>query len=271
MDILITGNNTFKSTNEIYTESKKIGNYYSEDRFYTLINSQIDEGLRKYSIFLYILVIFLFRSTNFKHATDTLNKKPRWVLFVDIFCWLCLIVFIVSLVTGVATPIVVGISAAIKGDTSGFVDAFKNALLNPTTIILFVISVITFIIAIIFLYVLKKVVAVNKKLSLKDFVITKLSMVKRFSGMLDVNKKMKKMSKKSNKFKPDKFYLIKNVEVLNNDNRWLILQISNIMYELFPDLGIILELNNINESDLKMLKTICDSDFRYIKITILND
>ncbi|WP_033160087.1 hypothetical protein [Mycoplasmoides alvi] len=280
--ILISCKNAQKESLEIFNNSKKIGDFFSDDRFYTLTNCQIDEGLIKYSTILYIMTIFLFRSYNFKHSTSIVKGKPKWVTLIDVFCWLCLAIFIFTLITGIAQPIIEGITGAIKGNFDGFINSFKAAFGNPITITLFIVSAVAFIISMSYIYVMRKIVAVNKKLTLKDFVIQKLSFVNRFENMLRIsdnlkkaNKKIKKINKKISKnglkIKPDIFYLIDNVESLSLTDRWLVFQISNIMYNLFPDSGILLKLNNLEDIDVEKLKTICNSDFKHIKITQIDN
>ncbi|WP_036448597.1 hypothetical protein [Mycoplasmoides pirum] len=277
-NVLISGKETTENFLDIKEKCKKIGTYFSEDRFYTLLNSYIDDALRKYSLFLYLITIFLFRSNNFKHATTSFKAKPKWVTLIDILCWICLIVFIVSLISGISYPLIEGISGAIKGNWTGFIDAFNNSLNSPGTITLFVVSLISFIIAITYIYVLRKIVVFNKKLSLKDFVVQKVSFINRFENLLKINedlkkanKKIKKINKKINKknskIKPDEFYLIQNVEMLSQNDLWLLFQIINILYKLFPNSGFVFELSNIESSNLEKIKTICNYDFKHIKIT----
>lgn len=189
------------------------------------------------------------------------------------FCWLCLLAFIVCLVTGVASPLVSALQSAIKGNFEDFVNSFNEALSEPKTIALFLTAIFTFAIAMMYMYVMKKIVAVNKKMSLKEYVTNKLSFVNRFQNMIKVNKKVNKevlkaakKAKINPKIQPDKFYLITNVESLGNGDRWSILQISNLMYNLFPESGLIFMIKQIETADLEKLKIICQTDFQYTSI-----
>ena len=38
------------------------------------------------------------------------------------------------------------------------------------------------------------------------------------------------------------------------------------MYNLFPNSGIMFDLNNLEDNDVERLKIICNSDFKHIKI-----
>lgn len=270
MNFIVCAKNNSKSLEEIKSKVKNIGIFYSEDRFYSIVNDYMDYGLRKNSIFVYLLTTFLFRSTNYKHATGIVHGKPLWVWFIDIFCWLCLIAFIVCLLTGVGQPIAAAINGIAKGTFPNLSDAFRTSFGDPVAIVLLVISFLTFAIAVFYIYIMKKVVAVNKKLSLKDFVVQKASFISQYEAWLkiskNVNKRIKKIAIKYKKKLTGGFYLISDLEKLSNDNRWLVLQIDNLMFRLFCDYPIILKFNGIGEEDFNELKKICDVDFKHLSL-----
>lgn len=270
MNFIVCAKSNSKSLEEIKSKIKNIGVYYSDDRFYSIVNDYMDYGLRKNSIFVYLITTFLFRSTNYKHATGIVHGKPLWVWFIDIFCWLCLIAFIVCLLTGVGQPIAAAINGIAKGTFPDLSIAFKSTFGDPAAIVLLVISFLTFAIAVFYIYIMKKVVAVNKKLSLKDFVVQKASFIFQYEAWLkiskNVNKRIKKIAIKYKKKLAGCFYLINELENLTNDNRWLVLQINNLMFRLFCDYPIILKFNNISEKDFNEIKQICDVDFKFLSL-----
>lgn len=270
MNFIVCAKNNSKSLEDIKSKIKNIGVYYSDDRFYSIVNDYMDYGLRKNSIFVYLITTFLFRSTNYKHATGIVNGKPLWVWFIDIFCWLCLVAFIVCLLTGVGQPIATAISGIAKGTFPNLSVAFKSSFGDPVAIVLLVISFLTFAIAVFYIYIMKKVVAVNKKLLLKDFVVQKASFISQYEPWLkiskNVNKRIKKIAIKYKKKLSGCFYLISELEKLTNDNRWLVLQINNLMFKLFHDYPIILKFSTISDEDFKELQKICDVDFKHISL-----
>ena len=56
-------------------ELNYIGNIYSSDRFYTLINEYIDKNLTRKSRILSFVIKYLYKSSNYKHDTSLSNGR----------------------------------------------------------------------------------------------------------------------------------------------------------------------------------------------------
>ncbi|WP_027119718.1 hypothetical protein [[Mycoplasma] testudinis] len=279
MKILITGKKIELSTDQLLKSARDYGHAFSEDRVYTIVNDYLELNLRKYSRFLFFMVAFLFRSSNYKHSTDIVNGKPFWVWFVDIFCWLCLFAFIGCLISGIAQPIAAAITQAIRFNLNSVTEELNKSFGNPTAIVLLVFAFVTFGIAMFYLYLIRKVVAVNKKYSLKDYVIYKTSFILNWEKFINAQKNVKKntlekiekliIKGKIKKVPP--FCLVENMEIFSDDARWTILQICNVLNKLFPEFALTLLFNNIPEDRAKRLISVTQIDFKYLKIHDLSE
>lgn len=76
MKLIVTGKKINANIERIIAKSKDCGQVFSEDRFYTIVNEYLDCNLKKHSRLLYYIVVFLFRSSNYKHSVDIVNGKP---------------------------------------------------------------------------------------------------------------------------------------------------------------------------------------------------
>lgn len=258
MEILIVGkNNKDKFSNKEWkkiNKEKQIGDYYSPDRYFTILNEFIDVNLKKYARFLFFAISYIMRSNNFKHETSIANGKSIWVWIVDIFCWICCIAFVVCLFTGIATPI---IQAVKKGD---FVEAFKA----PLAIGLTITAVFTFSVAVGYIYMMTKIVAKNKTLNLQDYVFKKISYILKMSFLFDIRNKFFKALKEDT-------VVVESTEALTDANRWITLQINNLMYRLFLNFDIVLRFSNVEEKTVTQLQKIIDHDFKNLDIVILKE
>lgn len=251
MDILIVSKKMNKA-NVIEESAKNIGQYYSTDRYYTLLNNFIDKNLKNDAKLVYFFINFFMRSSNFKHDTSISNGKSIWVWLVDIFCWICLAIFIGCFLSGIAKPIV----DAVKN--GNFLDAFKSS----TAIGLLITAFFTFVISSIYLYMLKKVIAVNKKLNLIDYVNKKIDYVLKLSPLIKTNTAFFKT-------KEEGIILIEKLEGQTDINKWLTLQINNLMYRLFTKFNMVLKFSNIEEKDVQNIERIIENDFKNSEVVRL--
>ncbi|WP_027120029.1 hypothetical protein [[Mycoplasma] testudinis] len=273
--LLITGTSILLPSKTLLFKAKNYRHAFSEERVYTIINDYLDFNLRKYSRFLYYMVAFLFRSSNFKHSTDIVNGKPLWVWFVDIFCWFCLFAFIGCLIAGVAQPIVSALSQTIHGDFNQIVHDITQSFGNVTSVVLLIFAVLTFSIALFYLHLMRKVVAVNKKYLLKDYLIYKTSFILNWEKLINVQKStkkryFKKLIKKGKVKNVAPFCVIENMEIFDDSTRWTILQICNVLNKLFPEFAITLLFNQVTQERSKRLNDVVEVDFKYLKIRDLS-
>lgn len=279
MKLIVTGKKINANIERIIAKSKDCGQVFSEDRFYTIVNEYLDCNLKKHSRLLYYIVAFLFRSSNYKHSVDIVNGKPLWIWIVDIFCWFCLTAFIVCLIAGIAQPISVALSGLIKFDFSSINKAFQQTFADPTAVVLLVISFITFGIAMFYLYLLKKVIAVNRRYGLKDFVVYKTSFILNRERYISINhdlnkktlKKLEKMLKKQQGSNHPPYWLVRNLDIFDDPVRWTILQVTNVMNKLFPDFALTLIFDHVPDERAKTMINTIDLDFKYLKANVVTE
>lgn len=254
MSILIVGkaikNKNWKEIND----KNQIGQYYSSDRYFTLLNEFIDTNLKKHAKFVFFIITYLMRSNNFRHETSIANGKSIWVWLVDIFCWICTLAFLVCLFTGIAAPIV----QAIKD--KNIIEAFNS----PIAIGLVITALFTFIVAILYIYMMTKVVAKNKKLNLQDYVFKKIDYIEKTYFLIKVKEKIFKLAEQEP-------VIVEKADDLNNINRWTTLQVNNLLFKFFDNFNIILRFETLDQPSIDELKKIIDHDFKNITIIDLND
>ena len=83
-----------------------IGNYNSDDRFYSYLNKEIEDNLNKSNKFIKLIIDYLFSSSNYKHDPYLKKKFSISSLLFDLFCILCLIGFVVCLIAGILSPLI---------------------------------------------------------------------------------------------------------------------------------------------------------------------
>lgn len=279
MDALITNVWMEKDKwNEINVKKQTIGVLYSQDRYYTWLNTMIDYRLKNEHKFLFIIISFLMRSTNFKHNTSFIFKRPFWVLLIDILCWIAMISFFIFLATGFAAPIIRAISETIKfvtkPDNKDIVAVWTQAFSSSKTIVSLVFSLITLIIGIVYLYVMTKIIPKNKGLNIKDYVNKKIDYIIRFSSWIKTEEKINKNI--TNKIKKQiigdnvndysNLIIIDNLNILLDADKWLSIQVLNTLYLLFFRFKVTLILRGIDEDTFRTIKKIIFSDFKFSQI-----
>lgn len=278
MNLLITNYINDVNKTELKKEYKKGGNFYSQDRYFTWLNSQIDYRLRHNNKLLYLLVSFLMRSTNYRHDSSVMVKKPFWAIFIDVICWIAMIGFLVCLFLGIATPMIKAIKETInlKSDYDKITQAWRDAFGSGQTIVAIVFTVITLTIGIIYLYIITKVIPKNKTLNIKDYVCKKIDYVVKFGIAVkteDLINKNLNSTKEKLKIKKNKIeqIIFDKAEILNDTDRWIILQITNILYKIFANFSVVLEFSNISKETYDQLKEIVENDFLFTKLVVLDE
>lgn len=234
-----------------------IGQFYSGDRFYTLLNEYLDLNLKKRNILLSWIIKILFKSSNFKHDPGIANGQPLAVKVFDWVCVTCLILF-VCLSFGSLSTLIPLLTGKFTGDN---LLTLQKVLLG-----LGVPAIVTGIPAFTWLWVYFTVRKKNKPLTLQAFVEKKISFCLKLR------------------------FLIKNVEIPtfhNEENhiivmenfeaqgaqapRWLNIQMINLICSIFPDFNYIFKFNELSDEEYKVLKPIVDFDFRNLDLTICDD
>ena len=282
MDILIVNKYVDETKlEELSRKSKPVGSVFSQERYYTWLNNQIDCKLKMDHKIVYILVTFFMRSANFRHETFLVYKKPFWVVLIDLLCWMCLIAFFIFLATGVAAPLIKAVAETIKlvqkPDDVGenLVDVWKKAF-SSDSIIFIVLSIFTLLIAIGYFYIMTKVVPKNKALTIKDYVYKKIDYISKFSPWIKTEQRIIKKTKKiKNKLIKKNIHLplivFTKAETLSDTDRWLSMQVLNMLNKIFYDFKIAILFQGLDEEVAKKIITINKSDFLNNKIIQFED
>lgn len=239
------------------TEKIIIGNFYSNDRFYTLLNEYIDYNLKHKSKLLAFIIKILFSSNNFKHDSSIANNnKDKWIKIFDWFCIICLIIFI-SLAIGVigtAIPLIINV---IKKVDSTSLNSLIKALMG-----IGIPGIIFGIPGIIWLIVYFGIRNKNKILSLQAYVEKKISWCLKLKFLI---KNIKKIEKKHNR-KTEQIFLLDKCETQTTSFRWVNIQLINLICSIFTDFNYVFRFSVLTDEELIELKTIIQYDFWMIEI-----
>ena len=257
MKLIIRSSNNKDSEN---INKKMIGTFYSQDRFYTLLNGSLHENLSKKSKFLSFIVSYLFQSSNFKHMPSISNGKTKGMIAVDVFSWLSIIGFVVCFFAGFATPL---ISAFVDGKFNA--DLFFKSFKGPGLILL-AFALFFLIITIAYLLVIFKIKKKNQKLLLKDYVLKKLEFILKFKSLLKASAIMGEGKKPT-----QELLVLEKTEVLTDIDRWLFLQIMNLSFMLFKDFNLSLQFDNLEEAQFNSLQQIVNNDFKNLAIVKIKE
>ncbi len=244
---------------------RQIGNYYSEDRYYTLLNKYMDSNLSKKSKTLGFIIKYLFKSSNFKHDPEIANGKSKDVLLLDLFCYLCMIGFIAMIIA------VVGLSLSSMPTTISGIAAFGKGFIESisSNIVMLVFAVFFLIVTIMWLVMFFRIRKKNKKLSLKDYVLKKLETALKFRFLIKTSSKAKNTISKNNK--PVEFYCISKFESQGAAaNRWLNIQVINLLASIFDDFDLVFIFDDLSDDEFNELNPIIKFDFKkidFVKIT----
>ena len=239
------------------TEKIIIGNFYSNDRFYTLLNEYIDYNLKHKSKLLAFIIKILFSSNNFKHDSSIANNnKDKWIRIFDWFCIICLIIFISLAIGVIGTAIPLIINVIKKADPTSFNSLIKALMAIGIPGIIFGIP------GIIWLIVYFGIRNKNKILSLQAYVEKKISWCLKLKFLI---KNIKKIEKKHNR-KTEQIFLLDKCETQTTSFRWVNIQLINLICSIFNDFNYVFRFGVLTDEELIELKTIIQYDFWMIEI-----
>ncbi|MBR2022273.1 MAG: hypothetical protein IJ997_01130 [Mycoplasmataceae bacterium] len=239
------------------TEKIIIGNFYSNDRFYTLLNEYIDYNLKHKSKLLAFIIKILFSSDNFKHDSSIANNnKDKWIRIFDWFCIICLIIFISLAIGVIGTAIPLIINVIKKADSTSLNSLIKALMAIGIPGIIFGIP------GIIWLIVYFGIRNKNKILSLQAYVEKKISWCLKLKFLI---KNIKKIEKKHNR-KTEQIFLLDKCETQTTSFRWVNIQLINLICSIFKDFNYVFRFSVLTDEELIELKTIIQYDFWMIEI-----
>lgn len=239
------------------TEKIIIGNFYSNDRFYTLLNEYIDYNLKHKSKLLAFIIKILFSSNNFKHDSSIANNnKDKWIRIFDWFCIICLIIFISLAIGVIGTAIPLIINVIKKADSTSLNSLIKALMAIGIPGIIFGIP------GIIWLIVYFGIRNKNKILSLQAYVEKKISWCLKLKFLI---KNIKKIEKKHNQ-KTEQIFLLDKCETQTTSFRWVNIQLINLICSIFNDFNYVFRFSVLTDEELIELKTIIQYDFWMIEI-----
>lgn len=235
-----------------------IGNFYSNDRFYTLLNEYVDSNLKHKSKLLAFIIKILFSSNNFKHDSSIANdNKDKWVRIFDWFCIICLIIFISLAIGIIGTAIPLIINVVKKADSTSFNNLIKALMGIGIPGIVFGIPGITWLI--IYFAIRNK----NKPLTLQAYVEKKVSWCLKLKFLI---KNVKNIQKKDN-LKIKQIFLLDKFETQGtSSSRWINIQLINLICSIFNDFNYVFRFNILTDEEVIELKTIIQYDFWMIEI-----
>lgn len=248
---------------------KDIGNFYSGDRFYTLINEYIDSNLMRKSKVLGFIVKFLYKSGNYKHDSTISNGRSWGVIIFDIFCVLCLISFFSLIIAIIGTSIGAILKSIIDngatdtiGDAiAGLFDFSKGGKASA----LLISAIITGIIGIFWLIMVTKIRNKNKLLTLQAYVEKKVNTVLKLRWLIKF--KEQSFDKLIKNKKEVQYCLLDNFESQGpSTNRWLNIQLINLLSSIFDDFNLVFKFKELSENEYNELNQICINDFKKIEL-----
>lgn len=273
MEVFVKSKNIKLTKKELKSEG--IGNFYSGDRFYTLLNEYIDTNLKHKSMILYVIITYLFRSSNYKHDPSIANGRAFWPLLIDIFCVLSFITFICLIIATMGTAI---IQAAIGDGTGGatsFIDKLGEVLKSMFTtaqgssgsgLYMIICAIIFGIIGIGWMIMFFKIRKKNAALSLVDYVTKKVNTILKLRWLLRT--KDKAISTVSSKEKKSRqiFCINKFEDQGGAGNRWLNIQLVNLLISIFPDFNLVFRFDNLADAELLELQEVTTYDFKNVEL-----
>lgn len=258
---------------------KSIGRFYSNDRYYTLINDYIDKNLVFVSRPLAAVIKYLFRSSNYKHDPQIANGRSLWVLLFDIWCILCIIGFITLLLVLIGMPLIEGIINSSKSGATGIASSIGNAFKDlfsagnaggPVMVAFLIIFLIFAVLWFVVWFMIRKK---NKPLSLQAYVEKKIGFILMFRSIVKTIWKSKKVAgKKINKMPKVEIVYLENFEAQGGEApRWLNLQLINLLVSIFEDFSLIFKFDTLTDDEYNFMNKVSTEDFKRIEIIKVED
>ncbi len=245
-----------------------IGNFYSSDRYYTLLNEYIDSNLSKKSRVLSWIIKFLFKSSNYKHDTSISNGRSIWLTLFDLMCVLFFIIGIILILFSVGTPLIQSLLAFLNkkaGAAGSFIQTFSNAFKAGGPITMLIIGIITLVIGIFWMICFFKIRKKNKSLSLVAYVENKIAFILKLRWLIKAKRKTLDKAIKSKK--ELKVYFVNSFEQQGGTGpRWLNIQLINLLVSIFDDFSLIFVFKELSDAEVAELNDVFDHDFKNIEL-----
>lgn len=243
---------------------KEIGNYISDDRFYTYVNVLLEEKLKESSRIIRAIIGFLYSSSNYRHRTSIKKQFNGWQIFFDVFCILCFIGLIVCFLTGILTPLI----DWIKNPSLGF------KLKEPYQIALVVVASVLLVISIFYFILVFKYRRKNRTLSIQIYVQKKINTILQVKAVFKINEITKQKFKKvfldnQEEKGNNEILMLDNVNLINLSNIWLAIQLVDTINLIFHDLKIGFIFRNLSELETDSWKKIIENDFKTMDCTVV--
>lgn len=250
---------------------KNLGDYFSNERFYSIMNKRLDENLKSRSRFVSFILSYFFYSNDFKKNQYIDKRTNKIIKFIDFFCFLSFLTFIamflivIFLTTANAKTLVEStINEGVSSIISNFGEAFFINI--EENIILLSFSVFFLLIFIWWIIIYTKFRKKCKSLSLNQYLLMKIDFCLKSGYILKLLNRAKNISKHHKK-ENEYTYCIENfVNQNKNVDLWLNLQIINEMCLLFNDFNLILKSGTTSKKQFNSIKKIINTDFLNIKI-----
>ncbi len=264
-------------TNENISK-KSIGRFYSNDRYYTLINDYIDKNLIFVSRPLAAVIKYLFRSSNYKHDPQIANGRSIWMLLFDIWCIICVLGFIGMFIGLLGYPLIKGIVEG-AGSVTGigkaigeqFGNLFDQGKAGGPVMVVFLIIFLIFAILwfVVWFFIRRK----NKPLTLQAYVEKKIGFILMFRAIVRTIWKTKKVGgKKINKMPKVDIVYLENFEAQGAEApRWLNLQLINLLVSIFEDFSLIFKFDTLTDDEYNFMNKVSNNDFKRIEIIKIED
>lgn len=247
---------------ETLSSSNNKGNSIGKNRIFTVMNEQLDDNLKKSSKLLYCIVSYLFQSNNYIHDSKIANGKRWGQKLYGLFSFICLIVFISLLITGVASPFIQAFNAGKKGDAEGFGKELAKAFSSSGNIVVLSLAAFFMIVSLLYLILILKIRKNNGKLSLEAYLSKKLSYCLKLRFLIKAEKQILLQKDLSNK----DVFILENFEVNGDNDKWSYLQMYNLMASIFIDLKFMFVINQYDEKKINYLNEVIKWDFKNIEI-----
>lgn len=254
----------------ITSSDTSLGEFYSNDRFYSIINKKLTENIKSRSSFVSFILDYFFYSTDFK-KNQYINKKTKKIIeILDFICILSFITFIILFITVISVTSVNAkdlVTTTINGTPSSILTKFGEAFFNNINqnIVLLSFSLLFLIIFIWWLVIYYKFRKKCKSMALSDYLLMKIDFCSKSKLILKAIKNSKKlvMHNINNNFN----YYIENFTAQEKrSDIWLNLQIINEMSFLFDDFNLYLKVNIVGKKECDNLKEIIKNDFLNINV-----
>ncbi len=264
-----------KEAKKIKQSSKNLGNYYSGDRFYTLLNEYIDNNLKRKNKLLAFIIRWLFKSGNYKHDPQIANGKSWGCILLDAFCVLCFIAFIALIIVTMGTSIIKAAIGDGSGGATSFIDKLGKVLgdmfstagdASGSGLYMIIAALICGVIGIAWMIMFFKIRKKNAALSLKDYVIKKLNTTLKWRWLIKLADKSAKTIKIKKSKELEVFCLNKFEGQGGAGDRWLNIQMINVLASIFDDLDLMFKFDSLTDDEYKELKEIMDYDFKRVDI-----